>query len=224
MTAIRDYQEKVKRAREVQEAEKQLVEKQEEAVQHLAEDQEKYNLLALSMQKDLARVSSLPQGRVRNEFKRDELIPKYRPYVDAYIALEEVYRNEILTQVMIWAFDAGDIHYALELAEKALEEKQPMPKRFKRTTIAYISDAFLEWAKTQYAMGDSVQPYFEQMFDKVMEWPIHDEIKMKYCKFAGELMESKGENGKAYMLYEKAYKLCPLKAKVKTKLDKLSKS
>lgn len=191
-------------------------------IQAMADDKERFELLLTSLECDCNRISALPQGSARTDLKRD-LLKTWLPLIDAYINASKVYQNTALTQVLVWTFDVGLINDALRLAEVAIEQQQPMPERYKRNVKTYVADAFLEWARNEKPNG-AIEPYFSEMYAKVMAWAIHDDIKLKYVKLAAvEAKEAEDYEG-ALALCLQAEKISPRKAQVKTLKAEMTKA
>lgn len=144
-----------------------------------------FDLLLSSLENDLRRLGTLPQGTARNAVKRQELIPQYLPHLEKYQAAGHTYANPVLVQVMIWLFDIGDIEQALRLACLAAEQKQQLPERFTRRDIAtFAADATLEWAKGQLNQKQAIEPHFSAVLALVEsgKWQIHDAIQVKFLR------------------------------------------
>ncbi|MGY4028496.1 phage terminase small subunit, partial [Aeromonas rivuli] len=111
--------------------------------------------------------------------KRDELFPKYRPYVDKYLALAAlgtVYQNELFQRLIIWAFDIGDLDTAITWAELAIAQSQRTPGNIKRDWAHFTADTVLCWAEEQAALGHGVEPWFSRVFDKVRgTWRLNEQ-------------------------------------------------
>ncbi len=97
-----------------------------------------------SLESDIKRLSQFPTGEPRNKINRDELIPRYLPYVTEYREQGEVFKNPVLVQLVIWLFDTGQIHPAVEWALFPVKKKQPMPERFNRSIQTFTADCVLE--------------------------------------------------------------------------------
>ncbi|MDD5699032.1 MAG: phage terminase small subunit [Victivallaceae bacterium] len=195
-------------------------EKQE--ISKMAADKERFELLLVQLDVDCKRLSELPQGSAREPLKR-ELVKSYLPLVEAYITGKQEYRNIVLTQVMVWLFDLGEIDQALKLAAVAVAQNQPMPARYSRDVRTFIADAVLEWCKKQSAAGDPIEPYFLAMHEQVMQWQVHDVIKVKYLTLAAREHQAAGDVEKALTLCLDAEKLDP-QAKIKTLKKELEKA
>ncbi len=188
----------------------------------MAENKANFELLLAQLDIDCKRLSEQPQGAARDPLKR-ELVKSYLPLVNAYIAGKEAFQNLVLTQVMVWLFDLGEIEQALTLADVAIAQNQPMPQRFGRDVRTFVADAFLDWRKLQKALKNPVEPYFTRIFDQVMTWKIHDEIKVKYLKAAAEEYHAAGEVEKALECCDKAQAIDPT-VPVKTLRKELEKA
>jgi hypothetical protein len=78
----------------------------------------------------------------------------------------------------------------------AITQGQGLPIA-KRTWPAFIADEVLIWSEREAEKGNSVEPYFSTVFEKVMNvWRLNEALTAKYYKFAG-LQLLRDESGKA---------------------------
>lgn len=161
-----------------------------------ANDTESLHLQLLAMDRDLERLRALPTIAERISLKRDELLPKWEPYVARYLTAGDVYEYTVFGWCVIWLFDVGDIERALDWADIAIRQEQPTPERLKSRFPVFVADQMLEWAERQSQAGHSIEPYFSRVFKHVREdWRLHEKHTAKWYKFAGEflLRDSAGE-------------------------------
>jgi len=145
-----------------------------------------FHLLKLELESDVAHLRNLPRTEDRVEMKRDELLPRWLPTVEAYIAGDKRYANPALVYCVIWLLDTGELEKALDWADIAINEGQTMPDNFKSTMPAFIADTVLAWANVEAACGHSIEPYFSRTFANIQDtWRLHEEINAKWFKFAG---------------------------------------
>jgi hypothetical protein len=131
----------------------------------------------------------------RTEHKRTVLIPKYLPLAESFLASGKAYDNPIFSTLLVWLFDVGELEKAIAWCLKAIELDVPTPDYIKRGWPTFCADQVLEWAKSNYEKGLSVEPYFSQVFQLVAKkWRLHEKINAKFYKFAG-LGILRGENG-----------------------------
>lgn len=141
------------------------------------------------LNQDVAYLRGLPTIADRVAHKRDELIPRWKPTVDAFLEGGSVYDNPVFSWYVVWLFDAGDLDEALRLADVAIEQQQPTPDNIRSTFPVFVADTVMAWAESTAAAGESIDPYFSQVFEKVAsEWRLHEEITAKWFKFAGQYL------------------------------------
>lgn len=121
----------------------------------------------------------------RIEYKRDVLIPKYKPLVEAYLENGQAFENPIFSNLIVWLFDVKDMDTAIDWLTKAIDTGIPTPENFKRGNWQTIcADETLSWAIEQSKHGHSVEPYFSVVKEKIFnDWDIHEAIKAQYLKF-----------------------------------------
>ena len=147
------------------------------------------------LNQDVVHLQSLPTIADRVAYKRDELLPRWKPTVEAYLESGNVYENPVFAWYVVWLFDAGDLDEALQLADIAIEQQQPTPDNIKSRFPVFIADTVMAWADETAAVGESIEPYFSQVFEKVTtQWRLHEEITAKWYKFAG-LQLLRDDNG-----------------------------
>lgn len=155
------------------------------------------HLRLVEFEQDKLALKGFVQIAEKVNHKREVLIPKYKPVVEAYLDAGENYQNPIFTDLIIWLFDVGQVDTAVEWLFKAIELGLPTPENFKRSSWAVVcGDFVLEWAEAQLANGQSVEPYFSTVFEKIhKEWKLPEKLEAKWYKFAGYamLLNDKGE-------------------------------
>lgn len=141
------------------------------------------------LNQDVAYLQALPTIADRVAYKRDELLPRWKPTVDAYLEGGNVYENPVFAWFIVWTFDAGDLEEALRLADIAIEQQQPTPDNIKSRFPVFVADTVMAWAESAAAAGESIEPYFSEVLEKVTQhWRLHEEITAKWYKFAGLML------------------------------------
>jgi hypothetical protein len=121
------------------------------------------------------------------------LLPKWLPITTDYLAKldannqkDKVDDHPIFAYCIVWLFDVGDLGRALELAFRAIELAQPMAGSIRRQWAGFISDTVFDWAELQAEHGSSIEPYFSQVFKRVVnDWKLPEPLTAKFYKFAG---------------------------------------
>ena len=196
-----------------------------ETIRQTAEDYDNYQLLVNSLETDLKKLSGLSPDD-KNKQKQEFLIPKYISAVQKYIGDGESYRNPVFVEVIIMLLDTGQVPEAMEFIHCAMEQKQPMPERFKKSNLpTFIADSVLSWANIQIARDKPHDPEFSETFDAMVNdgWKVPRELVAKYHKLAGDVDMSKGELKSALEHFIRATEIDPVGAKCTTKINQLKK-
>jgi hypothetical protein len=217
------HRERVRKELKMKSAKSTAQKAQKLEIKKIAENKKNHELLLVNLKADCKRLNKLPQGAAREQLKR-KLIKFYLPLVNDYINSKQEFHNYILTQVMAWLFDLRELDEALELARIAIDQNQPMPKRYRQTAQTFVANAVFAWAKAQKNNGKPIEPYFSKMFDQVIHWQNNDNTKIKYLKLAAAEARSKGDIEKALEFCIQAEKIDPKKAKIKTFKAELQKA
>lgn len=159
-----------------------------------AEDSMHIKLAALDI--DVKKLRSLTRMADRIDMKRDELLPRWEPVAREYVESGKAYPNPILVYCIIWLIDVKWFDTALAWADLAIEQGQEMPPNIKSKMPAFIAASIYDWAEMEAEAGRTVEPYFQQVFDRVAHhWRLHERIASKYYRFAA-LWLLRDEDGK----------------------------
>ena len=160
----------------------------------LGEQPSSLHLLLGEMDNDLKRLKALTRTDDKIALKRDELIPKYRQSVIDYLEGDELFKNALFPNMVVWMFDIEELDTAISWCDIAIEKGFESP--FKRDFSTFCADQVLAWSEKMSASGHDIEPYFTQVFNKVKnDWRITEKVTAKYFKFAG-LFLLRDENGK----------------------------
>lgn len=165
-------------------------------------------LMEDALAQDLERVSAINSRELRQQLKRDELLPKYLDYVQRYRDSGLSFPNSVVMQVLVWLFDTVQFEAGLDLANFAMEQNQPMPERFRRDVPTFVADAVIEWAEAEQKAGRSPEPYVSDLLSRVDgEWQLTEQIPAKYHKLLGIRALDAREWTKAITHFERATEL-----------------
>ncbi|MCG0011795.1 phage terminase small subunit [Vibrio parahaemolyticus] len=149
-------------------------------------DTDSLHIKLIEFEEDRKYLRSLNAIADRIKHKREVLVPKYKPYVQAYLESGEAFENPIFTNIVVWLFDVKELDTAIEWCMKAIELDLPTPENFRRDWPTFCADEVLAWAEIESERGHSIEPYFSQVFEKVeKEWRLHEKVHAKWYKFAG---------------------------------------
>ncbi|EKU54423.1 phage small terminase subunit [Acinetobacter sp. WC-323] len=124
---------------------------------------------------------------VKSEIERGEhkatLIPKYMPYVNGVLSVEDRVPNlqdHVVTTIMLWCFDAKQFEDGLRIAEYALKHELSMPDTFSRDTASIVAEEIGNAAKAAHAEGDVFElTVLKQAISITTGFSMHDQIRAK---------------------------------------------
>lgn len=165
-------------------------------------------LMEDALAQDLERLSEIDNHGLRQQIKRDELLPKYLDYVQRYRDSGLSFQNSVVMQVLVWLFDTAQFEAGLDLANFTMEQGQSMPERFKRNVQTFVADAVFEWAEAEQKAGRSPEPYVSDLMPHVDgDWQLTEQIPAKYHKLLGIRALAAKEWAKAITHFERATEL-----------------
>ncbi|EBB3994498.1 terminase [Salmonella enterica] len=154
------------------------------------------HLLVTALAVDVQRLRSLSQIGQRIVMKRDELLPRWMPYVREYLDGDAVHLHSVFSYCVIWLFDVEDFSLALDWADIAIEQQQETPANIRSDFPHFVADTILAWAEREADNGRAVEPYFSRVSQRVLEeWPVNEIVKAKYLRFSG-LQLLRGKDGR----------------------------
>lgn len=189
------------------------------ALSSRANAQKHLKLMEDALAVDLERISAIDSRELRQQLKRDELLPKYLAYVQRYRDSELNYPNPVMMQVLVWLFDTAELTAGLELADFAIAQGQVLPERFKRNVPTFVADELINWADAEYKAGRSPEPYVSNLLPRVDgEWKLFERIPARFHRLLGLMAIDRQEWALAITHLERAEILYP-EIRVATRLD-----
>lgn len=164
-------------------------------------------VLVTALDQDLTRLHDLDAVADKVALKSSELMPKYLPHVNQYLASGANYPNPLLVWCAIWAIDIEDLETAMILADACADQQQLSPPSFKRDLTTYLAESIADWAERQYKEDKSGSPYIDDVCARLSEnkWLTDNVIaRGKAFKVAGLLAEKNGDDKQALAYFEQA--------------------
>lgn len=84
------------------------------------------------------------------EFKRQAL-PEYSAYVEGVLQGDRGAQDDVITTVMVWRIDAGDIDGAIQIATYVLRHNIALPDQYQRDAACVIAEETAEHALLELA-------------------------------------------------------------------------
>lgn len=146
------------------------------------EDASVYMLQLAELKNDQNLLRNVKSEIERAQYKAT-LIPKYMPYVEGVLSIEERapdLKDDVVTTIMLWCFDAGMFEEGLRIAEFALKHGLSMPDTFSRDTASIVAEEIGNAAKAAYAEGKVFDiTILEKANTLISTFSMHDQIRAK---------------------------------------------
>jgi hypothetical protein len=98
-----------------------------------------YGLMRVKLSQDKNRLSQIQSHEKRAELKA-RLLPEYLDWVDTSLSTGNGAQDQVLTTLMVWAFDAGAYVLGLQIAGYVIGHRMPMADDYKRSPAAIVID------------------------------------------------------------------------------------
>ena len=113
-----------------------------------------YGLMRVKLSQDKNRISQIQSHERRAELKA-RLLPEYFDWIDTSLNTGNGAQDQVLTTVMVWAFDAGAYALGLQIAAYVIRHRMPMADDYKRSPAAIVIDELSNaYLKGQWAPRD----------------------------------------------------------------------
>jgi hypothetical protein len=152
------------------------------------------------------------------------VVGEFVPFIRDAIDKKADYGDNILVELMIWLFNAGDMVNGIELALLLIDQGQSMPDNFSANMPTFVCDQVYDWANGLLAKNESATPYIDTVANKIaiLEVPIVVYSKILAMAAKHKLLDNTPESLKAGIRYcEQAMRVNPDKHGVKSLLGKL---
>ncbi|MBH9537884.1 phage terminase small subunit [Novosphingopyxis sp. YJ-S2-01] len=162
------------------------------------------DLKLVQLTEDLKRLKTIESIEKKIDLKR-ELLPAYTDWVFGLAAhpdrLPQGEKNDVLTNILMWAIDTGAWETALPLADVVVTRRIPLPLRFDRSAPCAIAEEIAEAALVALRDGKAFDAdIVDTVQDLVAEEDMPDEVRAKLYKAEAQLSarraaELEGEGG-----------------------------
>lgn len=107
-----------------------------------------YELMLVQLNEDRQRLSDIQSVERKIEAKR-QMLPEYEAWVQGALEGGQGVQDDVLTTVMVWRIDVGDLTGALDIAAYAVEHKLALPDRYKRSLGCVVAEEVADYALRQ---------------------------------------------------------------------------
>lgn len=135
------------------------------------------DMMRAKLATDQRRLKETQSVERKVEIKRD-ILPDYVPYISEVLERDAGGQDDVVTTIMLWRLDAGDMGGAMDIARYAIRHGLTMPAHFDRTLPATVAEGFADTA-------DVPSFLLAEVIDLTAPFDMVDQIRAKLFKAYG---------------------------------------
>lgn len=155
--------------------------------------------------------------------KKAELMAEWHGYIDGVLAADSGAIDPIISEMLPWSFDAGDVDRALAIGHYLLRHDLPAPEQFTRDVPSIFAEMAAEVGINKKDGIDISADQLAEVLEATAAYDMVDEIRAKLHRALGEALHSEGHDDTAIEHLKRAVELND-KIGVKGLLAKLEKA
>ena len=147
------------------------------------------------------------QSLEARQAKKAELMQEWHGYIDGVLAADAGVPDPIISQMLPWLFDVGDIDRALTVGDYLLRHDLPAPEQFTRDLPSLYAEMAAESALNRPGSLNAEQ--LAEVLEATAGHDMVDEIRAKLHRALGEALHSEGNDEAAITHLRHAIELNP---------------
>lgn len=157
-----------------------------------------FEMMRAKLATDQRRLKETQSVERKVEIKR-EILPDYVPYISEVLERDAGGQDDVVTTIMLWRLDAGDMGGAMDIARYAIRHGLTMPAHFDRTLPATVAEGFADTA-------DVPSGLLAEVIDLTAPFDMVDQIRAKLFKAYGVALTAVDPNA-ALAAFRRAFEL-----------------
>lgn len=147
-----------------------------------------YEQMLHRLRLDKVKLHNIQSDTAKAAVKRN-LIGSYQGWVDGALNADTGQADDVLTTVMIWNIDSGNLDEALRIGEYALRHGLSMPDKFRRTTATAMVDEICDPVLTAFNRDPRIAPVDPELLLRLdamtTDEDMPDQVRAKLFKAIG---------------------------------------
>ncbi|EEV89576.1 Phage small terminase subunit [Cardiobacterium hominis] len=158
-----------------------------------------HELALAQLAQDKRQLKEIQSTERRQERKAELMAENWNAYIDGALAADSGAHDPVISQMLPWCFDVGDIERALRVGDYLVRHDLPAPESFARSAPALYAELAAEaWLQTPDGKIPPVSALqLGDVLDAVSGHDMVDEIVAKLHRALGEALYSEGDNERA---------------------------
>jgi len=141
------------------------------------DSQIQYDQFKVALEVDLKRLSRIESHQRKDQLKKEEFLPRYRDYLEGVISKDLVGQNAIVIHNIVFALDAEDFEWAIELALFADQKGMQTPEEYTRNVKNLLCGQISKWCLQQVKSNQSPEPWASKLHELSQDWDLVDKIR-----------------------------------------------
>ncbi|TKU06281.1 terminase [Citrobacter sp. wls828] len=163
-----------------------------------------------------SRLSGIQSRAAKADVKK-ELLPDFAGWIDGTLEGDSGRQDEVITTLMVWAVDCGDLTLALRIGEYVIRHNLSLPDNFGRDAATVLTEEIcnpiltLAGTDPDADLSGFITP-LDTLWERVANRDMPDEVLAKLCKacaFARRTSTDPETQGAALKLLRQAMHLNP---------------
>lgn len=182
-----------------------------------------YEFMLAALTEDRRRLSDIQSIQAKIELKAT-LLEQYQPYIEGVLESGSGAKDDVVSTLMIWHIDCGDIITALDIAAYMLKHDMPSPDSYERTSATIIAEEVADYYLHKSAAKESISGDLDLIasaMDMTQGYDMPDQVRAKLLKAHGLALLSVSPD-LALDAFKKALEF-DARAGVKAEINKLEK-
>ncbi|NNC24270.1 terminase [Salinisphaera sp. USBA-960] len=175
---------------------------------------DQYQLMQHALWQARQRLKRIKSVESKVAAKRDEILPEFTTYVAGVLEADAGGQDDVIANIMVWAFDVGQLDYALAIAAYIIRHGIEAPDQYQRDAPAIIAEQTADEVLQRIDPdGDDQQATAtlahnaDTAHTLTAGADIHDPIRAKLEKARGTARRALGEDDAALEHLERAREL-----------------
>lgn len=147
------------------------------------------------------------QSLEARQAKKAELMQEWHGYIDGVLAADAGVPDPVISQMLPWLFDVGDIDRALAVGDYLLRHDLPAPEQFTRDLPSLYAEMAAESALNRPGSLNAEQ--LAEVLEATAGHDMVDEIRAKLYRALGEALHDEGNLEEAVTHLRRAVELNP---------------
>ncbi|KMW71151.1 hypothetical protein TI10_22430 [Photorhabdus luminescens subsp. luminescens] len=163
-----------------------------------------YEQMLYRLRLDKVKLESI-QSKIVKASVKQSLIANYQGWIDGVLSANTGQADDVITTLMIWNVDAGNIDEALRIAEYVLHHKLSMPDDYKRTTATALVDEICDPVLVAFNRDPSIAPIDVSLLLRLdtmtTEEDMPDQVRAKLFKAIGYSLRLNNQSLESALAY-----------------------